>query len=1068
MKQLLLACLCCMFCFAASHAHAQQSAVTGKVTDAATGKPIPGVTITIKGSSRSTSSDEKGSFSLSEVTSSNTLIFSSVGYQTTELEVGNRSSLTVSLTASDQALEEVMVVAYGTAKKSTYTGSAATVSPKEIADVPTTSFENALSGRVAGVQINSASGQAGSTSSIRIRGIGSMNASNDPLFVIDGVPVVSGNVGQISGQLYSTSNVMSTLNPADIESITILKDAAASSLYGSRAANGVVVITTKRGKTGKPTLNFRTSIGLTPSWATDNYEIADPQAQINMEYQIFHDYRTSNKNSATGVNYTDQEASTYALGQINRRFNIHGYKFEVDNPSRMTNVKILGMTDGVENREGKFFDWEDYLFRTGVFQTNDLSLSGGTETTKYYSSLSYTKDKGRAIINEYDRISGRINLSQKVFNNVEYNVNLNVASTGKTGFNDTRSTGSNYFFQARNLLFPFYWPTDYKTGNPWTAQYGSLAYNSDYYNKEWDNNTNTLKLGAVQSLSWEIIPNLTAKTIFSFDNTEVKDDLFYSALHFNGLTDKGSSSKWATNIRKYVSSNTLTYAKSFGLHNLNILGGFEAEKNKTDYQYSNSINLGSSALTSIGTGANFKADSYTWGNNLMSYLSRIDYNYNEKYFAGASIRRDGSSRLSPENRWGTFWSVSGAWSLHKEEFLKNNETISSLRLRGSYGVNGTLPINDFAWRTLMYYKYNYKGNPGGIVSDGSTGLIDRGLGNLNLGWEENKTYDLALEFGLFNNRLTGSVEYFNRDSKDLLQDVPTSGTTGFTTILRNVGVINNSGLEIDLGGDIIKNDNFRWTARVNASFLDSKVKRLNGGKDIIWNDPTGGDARAQFIYREGESVLSFYGYEWAGVDKNNGKNVWYTNNDKSDFEYNGRSATYNFGNASRKIIGSGVADVFGGINTDLEYKNISLGFNFSYKIGGKLYDGAEKDVMDDGYYWERIRSAYYYENMWSPDNMEGSLPKIDGNDLTDAIQYSSRHLYDASFLRLKNINLAYRLPAAWLSKAKISNARIFFNGTNLLTFSKYKIADPEVNQYSTRGWETPYGKTYTFGVEFSF
>jgi len=972
------------------------------------------------------------------------------------------------MTPTDQTLDEVMVVAYGTAKKSSYTGSASTVNPREFENQPNTSFENGLTGRVPGLQVSSASGQAGSTSSIRIRGIGSMNASNDPLFVIDGVPVVSGNVGQMSGQIYSTSNVMSTLNPADIESVTVLKDAAASALYGSRAANGVIVITTKRGKVGKPSINLRSSIGFTPSWATDNYEIADPQAQINMEYQIFHDYRTSNINKATGVNYTDEDASIYALGQINRRFNPHGYKFEVDNPLRMTDVKILGMTDGIENREGKFFDWEDYLFRTGIYQNNDLSLSGGTETTKYFSSLSYTKDKGRAIINDYDRISGRINLSQKVFSNVEYNANLNVANTNKTGFNDTRSTGSNYFFQARNLLFPFYWPTDYKTGNPWTAQYGSLAYNSDYYNNEWGNNSNTLKLSAVQSLSWEIVPNLTAKTIFSFDNTEVKDALNFTAQHFNGLTDKGSSSKWNTNIRKYVSSNTLNYAKSVDLHNFNALFGFEVEKNSTDYQFSNSINLGSSTSTSIGTGANFKADSYSWGNNLMSYLSRIDYNYNQTYFIGVSGRRDGSSRLSPENRWGTFWSVSGAWNLHNERFLKDSEVLSTLKLRGSYGVNGTLPTDNYAWRTLMYYRYNYKGNPGGIVSDGTLGAIERGLGNKELTWEKSNTYDLALEFGLLKNRLTGSIEYFSRDSKDLLQDVPTSGSTGFTTILQNVGVINNSGIELDLGGDIINKNDFRWSARINGSFLTSEVKKLNGGQDVIWDDPTGGDARAQFIYREGESVLSFYGYEWAGVDQSNGKNVWYTNNENADFEYNGRAATHDFGSAKRIVIGSAIPKVYGGINTDVEYKGISLGLNFSYKIGGKLYDGAEKDVMDDGYYWERIRSAYYYENMWSPDNTTGSQPKIDGNDLTDAIQFSSRHLYNASFIRLKNINIAYRIPSGFLQKVKISNARIFFNGTNLFTASKYKLADPEVNQYGTRGWETPFGKTYTFGIDLSF
>lgn len=1058
MNKFLLTSMCLMACSAMQVVNAQQTAVAGKITDV-NGDPLSGVTVTIKGTSIGTSSNESGLFTLNANPNA-TLVVSAVGFQTQEVNLARRKTLSLKLVSNDQALDEVIVVAYGTAKKSTYTGSASSIKQDEIKDVPTTSFESALNGRIPGVQITATSGQAGATSSVRVRGIGSMNASSDPLYVIDGVPVVSGNVGQMNDQINSTSNIMSTLNPADIESITVLKDAAASALYGSRAANGVIVITTKRGKTGKPTLNLRSSIGFTPTWATNNYEAADPQAQINMEYQIFHDYRTSNKKPNSTEYYSDAEASTYALGQINNRFNKHGYKFEVPDASRMANVKILGMTDGIENREGKFFDWEDYLFRTGIFQTNDLSLSGGTESTKYYSSLSYTKDKGRAIMNAYDRVSGRLNLSQKVFKNVDYDVNLNLANTSKTGFNDTRSTGANPYFQSRNLLFPFYHPTDYKTGKPWTAQYGSLAYNSDYYNQQWDNNSKTLRLSALQSLSWKITDGLVAKTIFSFDNSEVKEDLYFSALHFNGLTDKGSSSKWSTNIRKYVSTSTLNYTKSFGLHNVSALAGFETEKNTTDYQFSNSVNLASSTSTSIGTGSNFKAEAYGWGSNLMSGLGRLDYNYGEKYFLGGSFRRDGSSRLSPDNRWGTFWSVSGAWSLHKEEFLKNAlPEVNNLRLRASYGVNGTLPTDLFAWKTLLYYRSNYKSNPGGVVT---------GLGNPNLTWEKSYTYDLALEFGLFKNRLSGSVEYFNRDSKGLLQDVRSSGTTGFYSTLQNIGVINNSGIEVDLGGDLIATDKFKWSARVNAAFLTSKVKKLDEGKDVVWTDPTGNDNRAEFVYREGASVLSFYGYEWAGVNPENGKNVWYTNNSVSDFDYNGRAATYNYGKADRVIIGSAVPKVYGGINTDFEYQGFSLGFNFNYKIGGKLYDGAEKDVNDDGYYWERIRSKQYYDNMWSPSNPTGTQPKIDGNDLTDAIQFSSRHIYNASFIRLKNINFAYRLPTHIVEKAKIANALIFFNGTNLFTASKYKMADPEVNQYGTRGWEMPFGKTYTFGIDISF
>ncbi len=552
----------------------------------------------------------------------------------------------------------------------------------------------------------------------------------------------------------------------------------------------------------------------------------------------------------------------------------------------------------------------------------------------------------------------------------------------------------------------------------------------------------------------------------------MKDYLYYSAKHFNGVSDGGVVHQFNTNMLKLVSSNTVNYSKSFDKHNLNLLAGFEVEKNKTDFMRTTGRGLGSAELPSISSAGKFEANAYSWGYNLMSFLGRAEYNYDNTYFLAASYRRDGSSKLGPKNRWGDFWSVSGAYSLKNLPALQENDAISTLRLKASYGVNGTLPTDNFGWRRLVSFNnFNYKGQPGGnLVSNPDPDIT----------WETSYTTNAGLEFGFLNNRITGSVEYFNRTSKNLLQDVPTSQTIGFSTVLRNVGQIKNKGLEIEVAGDIIKKEDFRWSANVNAAFITSKVQKLNDNQDIIWYDPTGsvgndtkgsGDARAQFIYREGQSTLAFYGYEWAGVDQKNGKNVYYTNNNQTGddiFNYNGRNATYDFNKADYTIIGNGVPKVSGGLNTDFEYKNFNLGFNFIYKIGGKLYDGAFKDVADDGYYWERIRSEYAFEHMWTDNNTGGTLPKLDGNDLTDPQKYSSRQLHDASFLRLKNINFGYKLPKSFLNKVGFSNARVYFNGTNLLTASKYKIADPEVGQYSTRGWETPIGKTYTFGIELGF
>lgn len=1049
MKKHLLTSLCVLACSGIQVVNAQQIAVAGKVT-AQNGAPIEGVTISLKGTTLGTATNANGLFTINADQNA-TLLISAVGYADQEIQINGRKTIAITLVQDGENLEEVIVVAYGTTKKSSFTGSASTVSAKEIKDVPATSFENALNGRVAGLQVTSGSGQAGSASNIRIRGIGSMSASNEPLYVIDGVPVVSGSAGQMGDYIRTSNNVMSTLNPNDIESVTVLKDAAASSLYGSRAANGVIVITTKKGKTGKPTVDLRSSIGFTPSWATKNYETASVQDQVNMLYQVFHDYNTSS-------NKTETVANTDALRRLNAKFNMHGYRFETTGPGKYENVSILGMTDGLENREGKYYDWQDDLFRTGIFQNNDVSLSGGTETTKYYASLGYTTDKGRVVVNNYERISGRLNLTQKITNSLEFGANINISNNNKTGFNDSSSTGSNYFFQTQNLLWPLYWPTDYKTGEPYTARYGSLAYNANYYNTEWDNNSKTNKISAVTNLTWNILPNLTAKTVFSYDNTEVQDYLYYSARHYDGLTDNGRAQDISSSSNKIVSSNTINYNTSFGLHNINLLAGFEAEKNLTNFVRATGRGIGNADLPFVSAAGKFDANAYNWGYNMLSVLSRAEYNYDDTYYAAASYRKDGASKLGPDSRWGDFWSISGALNL-KKIALQENNTINALRLKGSYGVNGTLPTSDFGWRRLINYTYNYKGQPGGFIVSNP---------DENIRWETSYTSNIGLEFGLFNNRLTGSVEYFNRTSKDLLQDVPTSFTTGFNTVLRNVGQINNKGIEIELGGDIIKKQDFRWSANVNAAFINSKVQKLNDGNEIIWTDPTGGDARSQFIYREGESTLSFYGFEWAGVDATNGKSVYYTNNETNDFTYNGRNATYNFGNADYVIIGNGIPKVSGGINTDFEYKNFALGFNFIYKIGGKIYDGANKDVADDGYYWERIRSQAYYENMWTDTHTDATAPKLDGNDLTDAQQYSSRQLHDASFLRLKNINFSYRLAEPVLRKIGIRSTRLYFNGTNLFTTAKYKNADPEVGQYATKGWEIPFGKTYTFGIEIGF
>ncbi len=565
----------------------------------------------------------------------------------------------------------------------------------------------------------------------------------------------------------------------------------------------------------------------------------------------------------------------------------------------------------------------------------------------------------------------------------------------------------------------------------------------------------------MKSATVKILPDLFLKSIFSYDNTQVNDHLYYSPLHFNGASTNGSITESSTKINKLVSSTTLNYLKKFALkHNVGLLIGWEAEKNNTDYQRATGTNLPTSALHTVATAGKLDASAYYFGNTMLSMLSRAEYNYEDKYYASASFRRDGSSRLGSNTRWGNFWSVAGSWRLDKEPFMESIDVISGLRLRASYGVNGTLPSTNYGWRSLTSYNDKYMELPGGGVST---------IADANLSWETSYTSNIALEFSLFEQRISGSLEFFNRNSKDLLQDVPISTVTGFPSTLRNVGEINNKGLEFELFGDILKKAGFTWSAGLTASHVKSTVTKLYGGQDIIWYDPTGGDDRAKFIYTEGESTLALYGLEWAGVEDESGKNLWFLNNDETpDLTVEGRPATYDFRNASEVIIGDVHPFLFGGLNTDLSWEGLTLGLNFAYKLGGHTYDAVSKDLNEDGYYWERMMSQDCYDNRWTPDHKDALYPMRIAIDLEDALQKSSRHMHPADYLRLRSITLGYNLPVNIISKLKISGARVYFNGANLMTLAAWKVYDPEVNEYGTRGYELPLGKTYSFGIEASF
>lgn len=1025
-----------------------QIKVTGTVTSAEDGSPASFATIVVKEmAGLRTTADIDGNYTLDRVPSNAVLVFSYVGFVTQEIPVEGRSLIHVALEPDHTRLEEVMVIAYGTATKGTFTGAASVVANEALRDVPTISFENALSGKVPGLQISPMSGQPGSSSAIRVRGIGSMHASNEPLYVIDGVPVISGATGQLGDYIYTTNNAMNSINPSDIESITVLKDAAASALYGSRAANGVILITTKKGKLGRPVVKFKASVGVTPDWAYNNWDPANSDEQIEMFYEKYH---------STGLYHgeTNEQASNRALSQLNNRFNKHGYNFTAPDHT----IKSLTISGP---RAGKYFDWEDALFETGIYQTYDLSVSGASEMSNYYISMAYTNESGRIKINEFDRITGRINFNQKVGKIAEFTTNASFAHSNKTGFNDTRNLYSNPFLQHRNLLFGLYWPTHYDTGEPYTLRYDSYAYNPLYYDNEWDNFSKTRRMALSETLTLNLMEGLVFKSILSFDNSRVRDHVYYSANHFNAASTNGRVVETFTEYTKLVSSSTLNFDRTFAQkHNVGLLVGFEAEESSTDFMRSEGKDLPTSALHTVSTAGVKDANAYSWGNSMVSVLSRAEYNFDNKYYFSGSFRRDGSSRLAPVTRWGNFWSVAGSWRIDKERFMSSVDFISSLRLRASYGVNGTLPTADFGWRSLSTYGNQYQGIPGSRIST---------VADENLRWETNYTTNLALEFGFLDQRITGSVELFNRDSKDLLQNVPISRVTGFSTTLKNVGEINNKGIEIELYGEIIRTNDLTWGVGITASSVKSIVTKLYEGQDIIWWDPTGGDSNTRFIYREGESTLALYGFEYAGVERETGKPTWFLNNDKApDLTVDGRPATYDFNNAEMVPYGSVHPKLYGGLHTNLTWKGLTVSLDFNYRIGGNIYDATARDLIDDGYYACRVQAKEQYDFRWTPENKDGKYPQRLSIGSQHRLQRSSRDMNPADYIRLKTVNIGYNIPSKITQVVRISNLRVYFSGLNLWTWAKHNVYDPEANAYGVKGFELPLAKTYTFGIDVTF
>lgn len=1015
-----------LLCVAFQQAFAQQRILSGVITSAEDHEPLIGATISVQGNeAHGVVTDIEGKYRLEVGPNDKILVVAYLGMKTQLIKVPKKERLNIVLQPETMNLDEVVVTGYGNFTRSSFTGSANTLRGDMMKDIPVMSVEQKLQGMTTGVSISSSSGQPGANQSIRIRGMGSFNASQEPLFVIDGVPVTSGSLSAGGADAAymnnSKTNIMSTLNPADIENITIIKDAAAASLYGSRAANGVILITTKKGKAGKAQVSFNMSGGFS-------------NAAVNFRPMLNGDQRRELLYEGL-LNYAMDEQMADPAGYANG---------EID---KYASVPSMGYTN-----------WRKELLRTAIQQDYEASVSGGNEKTTFYASLGYNSQEGLAKNSSLDRYSARLNMTQKVGRYGEVGANMMFTQMNQE-MNEERGSSINPYLCVAMTMTPSMLVRD-EAGN-YVGAYDGTQLNplrdilTDY------NRTRMTRMFSTGYAAVEPIKGLKIKETLSYDYTIQKDSRYYNPLSSAGPKSgsDAQSSKGFIEYGKLISSTSVNYVKTFAQkHHLDVLAAYELESYQTDKASGERSKIPSySGLTEPDNAAVLNSFvSSTQDYRMLSYISRLNYDYDDRYYVAGSFRRDGSSRLSPDNRWGNFWSVSGMWHVTNESFMQPiKHILSDLKVRASYGVNGNQPNSLYGYMGLYAFGQSYMGGSGSYESS---------IPNPNLGWEKNYNLNVGLDLS-FINRIFLTVEYYNRDTKDLLYSLPISATTGFTNYLSNIGQLNNKGVELELRTINIANDNFNWTTVLNLSHNKNKIVSLNGQLDQSIEG-------TWFIHKVGLPYYSFYVKEYAGVNPVNGKAMYYRNQEIPQEDGSvvvDRSLTEKPNEAQAIPYKSVNPKVSGGLTNMLNYKWLDLSFTLTYSLGGYSFDktGTYIENGTDKIYTSKYNLPVYALDRWQEPGDVTDVPRFVYGEAAGP-QNSSRYIHSTNHLRLKNLTLGFTLPSAWTHKAMIDKARIYFSGSNLLTWAKWKQYDPETPVNGEVFCEAPPMRTFNFGVQITF
>lgn len=991
--------------------------ISGTVTDE-DGLPLPGVNIIVKDTQIGTQSNFDGNYTIS-AESNDILIFSYLGFQTVERTVGNATTIDLTLETDAAQLEEVVILGYTQRGQNQVTGSAVQVSGEEIAQVPVVSPTQALQGKVAGVQITQSSGTPGSVQDIRIRGVGSITAGNDPLYVIDGVPVVNDNVTGASW--VSSLSPLSSLNSDDIESITVLKDASATSAYGARGSNGVIVVTTKSGGSDKTRFTFSATVGFQNDAVEGRQILNGAQRQELFEDGVFNSF---------GEEYGFNRGEAFDWAVLN-----------------------LPESAQYVNWDGTSTDWADLMNNEdALMQDYTISASGGNEVSSFYASLGYNETEATVIGSDFKRISGKFNYSRDFSDKVRFTLNTTASNTEQNAILEQGG-----YFQNPYITKYYLSPLEeaYNPDGSLNTNLNSNIYNN-LFTVQHDVNENNLTRAIVNSsLEWDIIDNLSIKTLIGLDYNLAAWRNYDNRIHGSyGYPDINGRATASVNRNfNIVNQNSLSYELVEDDHNLSVTALMEYQKNNNNFIYVSGQNFPADGLTYVANAPSNQSASASFGNwKNVSYLGLLNYSFARRYILDLTYRREGSSRFAPQQRFGSFWSLGAAWNLHDEAFMENVNFIDQLRIRGSYGVSGNSGIGLNQYQALLSYSSDYAGQ--GAVSPSQ-------FGNNSLTWEKNNNYDVGVEVRLFE-RITGSFAYFHRKTYDLLQNVPLSYTTGHSSQDRNVGSMINKGIEVELGVDIFKTRNFNWNVSANVGTVENEVTELalNPNGDPITVDS--GLRRTEL----GHPVFEWYMKKYAGVDPATGSPIWYINGVSGE-------VTSNYTDAGLAFQGKSALPTFsGGLSTHLDFKGFFLNATVNFAGGNAIYEDFAGTYMNSGLTVTSSRNGVAdLMDRWQQPGDVTDIPKMVHSQLGEnSASSSTRFLYDGDFIRLRNVSVGYNFPSSAVENLGFDGFRLAVTGTNLATWVKDDDLkwDPEVRADGTTRMTTPPVKAVTLNLTLNF